>query len=103
MQSVRQSFLIHFLLLLFVLGLVVITGHAENAAGVPPSTSVGGDIDSLPSVSDSPQAAAPVAAPVPAQRGFFTRLGHAYLDDWTVDSSGAPTPPAPERRGTPRP
>ncbi len=38
-----------------------------------------------------------------AKRGFFTRLGHAYLDDWTVDSNGAPTPPAPERRGTPPP
>ena len=37
------------------------------------------------------------------QRGFFTRLGHAYLDDWTVDSNGTPASPAPERRGTPAP
>jgi hypothetical protein len=46
---------------------------------------------------------APAApAPVP-KRGFFTRLGHAYLDDWTVDSSGAPPAPATPRRGTPPP
>jgi Putative beta-barrel porin-2, OmpL-like. bbp2 len=37
------------------------------------------------------------------QRGFFTRLGHAYLDDWTVDSNGAAPSPEPARRGTPRP
>ncbi len=45
-----------------------------------------------------------VTSPSPApQRGFFTRLGHAYLDDWTVASSGVPEAPAPERRGTPAP
>ena len=48
--------------------------------------------------------AAPGAAPTATpQRGFFTRLGHAYLDDWTVDSNGAAPSPAPERRGTPAP
>ena len=44
----------------------------------------------------------PVAAST-QNRGFFTRLGHAYLDDWTVDSSGSPAAPEPARRGTPRP
>jgi hypothetical protein len=33
--------------------------------------------------SDTPAAPATPAAP----RGFFTRLGHAYLADWTVDSN----------------
>ena len=37
------------------------------------------------------------------KRGFFTRWGHAYIDDWTASSSGAPEPPAPARRGTPPP
>jgi hypothetical protein len=47
--------------------------------------------------------AAPVDQPTPAKRGFMTRLGHAYLDDWTVDSNGAPASPAPDRRGTAAP
>jgi Putative beta-barrel porin-2, OmpL-like. bbp2 len=106
-QRPRQFLGIHFLLLLFALGTVTITGHAENAAGAALATSVLGDIDPLPSAPDSPQATAavPAAAPVPAQRGFFTRLGHAYLDDWTGYSNGAPAAPAPapERRGTPPP
>ena len=42
------------------------------------------------------------AAPSP-RRGFFTRLGHAYLDDWTVDSNGLPAAEAPKRRGDPAP
>ncbi len=45
----------------------------------------------------------PVAAATAPNRGFFTRLGHAYLDDWTVDSNGSPAAPEPARRGTPRP
>ncbi len=45
----------------------------------------------------------PSTATTPAQRGFMTRLGHAYLDDWTVDSNGLPAAPTPERRGTPAP
>src|SRR6201999_2124806 len=53
---------------------------------------------------DSPQTSSSQASGTPpAQRGFFTRLGHAYIDDWTVDSSGAPPSPAPERRGTAAP
>jgi hypothetical protein len=97
----RQFLGVHFLLLLFALGTITITGHAANAPSIAPATSVRGDIP-LPS---DPQAAdaAPAAAPVPAQRGFFTRLGHAYLDDWTVDSNGSPAPAAPARRGTPPP
>ena len=53
--------------------------------------------------SASTQAPAATTPQPPAPRGFFTRLGHAYLDDWTVDSSGQPPAPEPERRGTPRP
>src|ERR1700733_4036928 len=48
----------------------------------------------------APKATLPAA---PAKRVFFTRLGHAYLDDWPVDSNGAPAAPEPARRGTPRP
>ncbi len=52
----------------------------------------------------APAPAALAPAPTPAlPQGFFTRLGHAYLDDWTVDSSGAPPAPEPARRGTPAP
>ncbi len=36
-------------------------------------------------------------------RGFLTRLGHAYLDDWTVDSNGLPPAPEAKRRGFPAP
>jgi len=53
-----------------------------------------------PDTAALPKATLPAA---PAKRGFFTRLGHAYLDDWTVDSNGAPAAPEPARRGTPRP
>jgi Putative beta-barrel porin-2, OmpL-like. bbp2/Carboxypeptidase regulatory-like domain len=55
------------------------------------------------SVQTATTAAAPQPTTPPAKRGFMTRWGHAYLDDWTVDSSGAPAAPAPERRGTPAP
>ena len=61
----------------------IATTPAQDAAAPPPS------------------ATTPVAPA--ATRGFFTRLGHAYLDDWTVDSNGAPASPAPARRGTPAP
>jgi hypothetical protein len=104
-QHPRQFFGIHLLLLLFALGTVTITGHAEDAPGVALTANAGGDI--LPGAPESPQAAsaAPAAAPVPAQRGFFTRLGHAYVDDWMGYSNGVPAAPAPapERRGTPPP
>jgi hypothetical protein len=49
--------------------------------------------------SDSPVAAQPAAA----KRGFWVRLGHAYIDDWTSSSNGSPQAPAPARRGTPAP
>jgi hypothetical protein len=57
---------------------------------------------SLPNFPDATSSAS-ISRPQPPQRGFFTRLGHAYLDDWTVDSSGAPPAPDPPRRGTPAP
>ncbi len=47
--------------------------------------------------------AAPTPLTTAVKRGFFTRLGHAYLDDWTANSSGAPPAPEPARRGTPAP
>lgn len=47
--------------------------------------------------------AASTAHPPAAKAGFFTRLGHAYLDDWTGTISGAPPAPQPTRRGTPAP
>ncbi len=51
----------------------------------------------------TPNAAAPPQA-VPG-RGFWTRLGHAYLDDWSppTPTSDATPAPAPERRGYPAP
>ena len=65
---------------------------------------------SIPSPSADPVSKTDGAGPAPAAvpstapaRGFFTRLGHAYLDDWTVDSNGSPAAPEPARRGTPRP
>jgi Putative beta-barrel porin-2, OmpL-like. bbp2/Carboxypeptidase regulatory-like domain len=51
-----------------------------------------------------PSAPAVASTVAPKQKpGFFTRLGHAYLNDWTVDSNGSPAPPEPVRRGTPAP
>jgi len=82
-------------------------GHYTIAAMLPgdaPATAR--TIDIVPNTGilvDLPvQTAAPPAAPA-AKRGFMTRLGHAYLDDWTADSSGAAPSPAPGRRGTPAP
>jgi Putative beta-barrel porin-2, OmpL-like. bbp2/Carboxypeptidase regulatory-like domain len=48
-------------------------------------------------------AIAPTAAAPNLKRGFWTRLGHAYIDDWTSSSNGSEPPPAPARRGTPAP
>ncbi len=90
MKYHRHCFRISILLLSFTMAMLSTTGFAEN----DPSTS---DVDS-PQATD----AAVPSAPAP-QRGFFTRLGHAYLDDWTVDSNGSPASPEPARRGTPRP
>jgi len=44
----------------------------------------------------------PSAAP-PVKRGFFSRWGHAYLEDWAPEYSGAVPGPEPARRGTPAP
>ena len=74
---------------------------APYAASLDMALGVGVDSEAS---SQAPAAAPVSAAPAPAQkRGFFTRLGHAYLDDWTVDSNGAPPAPEPVRRGTPAP
>jgi hypothetical protein len=86
----------------------VANGYTDWRAPTPltPGANVDADLPLQPDADPSPQA---VAAPPPAaaaptpQRGFFTRLGHAYLDDWTVDSNGSPAAPEPARRGTPRP
>jgi Putative beta-barrel porin-2, OmpL-like. bbp2 len=56
------------------------------------------------SLAQSSPSGVPTAPTLPVKRGFFTRLGHAYLDDWTGDSSGVPPAPEPApRRGTPAP
>ena len=47
--------------------------------------------------------AAPTAPTPPVKRGFFTRLGHAYLEDWAPEYSTVPPAPEPARRGTPAP
>lgn len=52
----------------------------------------------------NPSQASGANAPTPAaKRGFFTRLGHAYLDDWAPEYSGVLPGPEPVRRGTPAP
>ncbi len=56
-----------------------------------------------PAQTDGAGGPPPSGASAAPKRGFFTRLGHAYLDDWTVDSNGSPAAPEPARRGTPRP
>jgi Putative beta-barrel porin-2, OmpL-like. bbp2/Carboxypeptidase regulatory-like domain len=84
-------------------------GYADSHAAffdITPGSSVHEDLALQGDTGQDPQtnpATAPAPAAPTAKRGFFTRLGHAYLDDWTVDSNGAPAAPAPERRGTPAP
>src|ERR1700722_3787940 len=53
-----------------------------------------------PDTAGPPKATLPAT---PAKRGFFTRLGHAYLDDWPGDPNAPPPAPEPTRRGTPAP
>jgi hypothetical protein len=85
-------------------------GYADSHAAffdITPGSSIREDLALQGNTGDDPQttpapASTPPAAPTP-KRGFFTRLGHAYLDDWTVDSNGSPAAPEPARRGTPRP
>jgi hypothetical protein len=84
-----------------------VSGFVDGDRQAFPDLSMGLDEDapSQPDGAASPQAdAAPAPAPASTpKRGFFTRLGHAYLDDWTVDSNGSPAAPEAARRGTPRP
>src|SRR5579885_751115 len=35
------------------------------------------------------------------QQGFWTRLGHAYIGDWTASSSNLPVAPAPQKHARP--
>ncbi len=87
------------------------SGYADSHTtflDITPGASVRADLELQANAAASPQKAAtpPPAAPVAAftpKQGFFTRLGHAYLDDWTVDSNGLPASSEPTRRGTPRP
>ncbi len=68
----------------------------------PFAADVSGQVSAAQAPADktaAPGAAAGAPPTATPQRGFMTRLGHAYLDDWTVDSSGAPAAPAAERRG----
>src|ERR1700761_7807231 len=105
--QVITRFSLRFLMLLLII--VITTGSvsalSESFLPAPPSA------DSLytlftdaPLQSTSTQTpASPTLQPPPPHRGFFTRLGHAYIDDWTVDSNGLPPSPEPVRRGTPAP
>jgi Putative beta-barrel porin-2, OmpL-like. bbp2 len=68
---------------------------AQSPTGSSPSSSSSGASQNQPA--DAPTPAAPV------KQGFFTRLGRAYLSDWTASSSTAPAAPGPARRGTPAP
>jgi hypothetical protein len=106
---------IPFLLLFTVITSVQSFRGQESSAGVAgqpillnplPNQGDDGDPGSQLNAGPSPQTDAAQSAPGTAslpKRGFFTRLGHAYLDDWTVDSNGAPPSAEPARRGTPRP
>src|SRR3984957_16367744 len=94
---------------MLVFAIIVTTGSVDavSESFVPASPAA----DSLytlftdaPLQSGSTQTPAATTLPAaPAPRGFFTRLGHAYLDDWTVNSNGQPPAPEPARRGTPAP
>ena len=76
-------------------------GDVPSGTIVPePATGNALDAAALPAGDAPPTPAVPAQT---VQRGFFTRLGHAYLDDWTVDSNGSVAAPEPARRGTPRP
>ena len=57
------------------------------------------------SLSDQPMASGgSVQSAQPVEnRGFFSRLGHAYTDDWKSNFSDLPPAPDPPRRGTPAP
>src|SRR5271168_2710164 len=86
----KPSHLLSVLLLLLVACFIVPTSFAaaDPAGDVPSGTIVPEPApgNSLDAAALPPGDAAPTP-PVPAQtvqRGFFTRLGHAYLDDWTV-------------------
>lgn len=87
----------HFALLVGFL-LFTLCAMAQGPS-LAPGTSVPATLPNAPDTTPSPTQ----ASSQPEKRGFFTRLGHAYLDDWTVDSNGAPASPAPERRGNPAP
>jgi hypothetical protein len=118
LQFVKQRYLRIPLLFLAATLVCIQCGAASGPAGrdvVPDESSIdsftGSLLDMTPGVTVDAQASpqTPVPASLPAatvpkqERGFFTRLGHAYLDDWTVDSNGAPAAPEPARRGTPPP
>jgi hypothetical protein len=85
-------------------------GYADSHAAffdIMPGSNIREELELHGNTGQDPQTAPATAGTTPAaptaKRGFFTRLGHAYLDDWTVDSNGAPAAPEPARRGTPRP
>lgn len=80
---------------LFLFGLSLAAPRAIAQNFLPAPNMAGAALPDAPGADTTPQQS--------ATRGSFTRLGHAYIDDWTVDSSGAPASPEPARRGTPAP
>src|ERR1700722_8550329 len=99
--------------------LFTVIASVQNLRGQESSATVAGQpilLNALPNQADdggaqtnadpSPQMGAAQSAPGASallKRGFMTRLGHAYLDDWTVDTNGFAPSAAPSRRGTPPP
>jgi hypothetical protein len=82
--------------------LVGTLGFAQDeVASIPSPDSTADTTQTAQIQTQTPQPPQP-DAPAP-QRGFFTRLGHAYLDDWTVDSNGAPACPRTRAARNPRP
>ena len=76
-----------------------IQAAAQDAGAPVQQSSASVIVDSTGSQASTVPAA---TAPVTPTQGFFTRLGHAYLEDWSP-SPAAAAAPEPERRGTPAP
>jgi len=92
----RLSLFLSALACLVCIGTVSSMAHAQDA-DTKTEAATAPDLTPAPAPSAAP---APNAA-APADNGFFHRLGHAYVADWT--GTTATDPNAPKRRGTPAP